>query len=110
MKPVGLRRDLRRQGAQLLDGARQRLQQRSMSARVFSWPSVMRRLARATSGGTPIAVRTCEGSSEPVVQAEPLLALMPLRSSWIRTASPSTPSRQQLKLFGRRFSGSLGAG
>jgi len=55
-----------------------------------------------------MAVSTWEGSREPVVQAEPLLAEMPLRSSWMSTASPSTPAMQQLKLPARRRAGSAG--
>ena len=41
-----------------------------MSSLVLSLPIVIRRLPRARSAGMPMAVRTCDGSREPVVQAE----------------------------------------
>ena len=54
-------------------------------------------------GLSPIAVNTCDGSSEPVVQAEPLEAQTPNSSSNIRMASASTPSKQRLAVFGSRI-------
>ncbi len=54
--------------------------------------------------GTPIARNTWLGSSEPEVQAEPLLAQMPYLSSISRIASPSIYSKLILVVFGRRFS------
>jgi len=53
--------------------------------------------------GTPIARRTCEGSSEPEVQAEPELAQMPNLSSMRRIASPSMNSKLMLEVLWRRF-------
>src|ERR1035441_2116124 len=51
-----------------------------------------------------IAVNTCEGSSEPVVQAEPLEAQMPAWSNNIRMPSASTPSKARLLVLGKRGS------
>src|SRR3990172_2053084 len=74
----------------------------SISSRVLSLPTASRGLPRASSSGTPIAVSTCDGSSDPDVQAEPLEAAMPARSSAMRIASPSMNSKQHEKLFDTR--------
>src|SRR5579885_3917668 len=77
----------------------------SISCSVFSLPKVRRRLPCDHSGGSPIATRTCEGSTEPEVQAEPVEAAKPNRSRLSRIDSPSTPSKQKLALLGRRCVG-----
>ena len=40
-------------------------------------PKLKRTDPRARIGGSPMAMSTCDGSSEPVVQADPELAQMP---------------------------------
>ena len=45
----------------------------------------------AVSAGIPIAVSTCEASSLPAAQAEPLEQTMPCRSRSSRTDSPLRP-------------------
>src|SRR3990170_6521782 len=80
----------------------------SISSRVLSLPTVRRRLPRASSSGTPIAVSTWEGSREPEVQAEPLDADTPCRSSAMRIASPSMCSKQKEALLESRRSRSCG--
>src|ERR1035441_2882836 len=67
-------------------------------------PRLKRMLLRARAALQPIAVNTCEGSSEPVVQAEPLEAQMPAWSNNIRMPSASTPSKARLLVLGRRGS------
>ena len=52
-----------------------------------------RMLPRARAALQPIAVSTCEGSSDPVVQADPLEAQIPAWSSSIRIPSASTPAK-----------------
>ena len=49
----------------------------STSASVEYLLRLRRKELRACSGGTPMAMSTWLGASEPVVQAEPLLAQMP---------------------------------
>ena len=62
--------------------------------------------ACASSGETPIDVRTCEGASEADVQAEPdeTATSFMLTSS----ASPSTPAKDTLRLPGSRRSSAPG--
>ena len=52
--------------------------------------------------GTPIALKTCEGSKEPEVQAEPDDAQIPFSFKSNKIASPSTNSKLILVVFGRR--------
>src|SRR5947209_19054600 len=77
----------------------------SISSSVFALPSVRRRLPCASSTGMPIAISTCDGSTEPDVHAEPVEAAIPSRSRLSRIDSPSTPSKQKLALFGNRLVG-----
>src|SRR5438132_1088831 len=53
----------------------------SMSSSVFQRPRVRRTVPAATSGPSPMALRTWEGSRLPEVQADPLLAATPCKSS-----------------------------
>lgn len=48
-----------------------------MSSSLLYLPKLNRRLPRARLALHPMAVRTWEGSSEPVVQADPLEAQIP---------------------------------
>ena len=57
------------------------------------------KLPLANSGVRPIAVKTCDGSSETEEQALPLEADIPARSSPSRMGSPSTSSKEKLALF-----------
>src|SRR5439155_7172446 len=66
----------------------------STSSSVVARPSDSRREPWASSGRTPIAISTWDGSNEPEVQADPLEAASPLASSISRSDSPSTPSMQ----------------
>ena len=49
-----------------------------------------RRLPRARWAATPMAVSTCEGSTDPAEHADPVETAMPFRSSAITSDSPST--------------------
>ncbi len=51
-----------------------------------------------------MALRTGDGSSDPVVQAEPEEAQMPTASNRMSTASASTKSNAMLEVLGRRCS------
>src|SRR5579875_89837 len=77
----------------------------STSSSVLSLPRVRRRLPCASSTGNPMASSTCDGSTKPEVQAEPVEAAMPSRSRLSRIDSPSTPSKTKLALFGKRSVG-----
>src|SRR5205085_10265579 len=77
----------------------------STSVLVFALPSVRRRLPCASSTGMPIAISTCDGSTEPEVHAEPVDAAIPSKSRLSRIDSPSTPSKQKLALLGSRLVG-----
>src|SRR5262249_42246752 len=75
---------------------------KSTSSSVVERPRPYRMAACARAEGTPIAVHTWEGSREAEVQAEPVetaTSFMPTRS-----ASPSTPENETLRLPGSRVS------
>src|SRR5207245_5732495 len=74
----------------------------STSSSVFSLPNENRSAATPRSRGTPIAVRTCDGSTAPVEQAEPDEQAMPARSRCIRSASLSVPGIDTLVTCGAR--------
>src|SRR5216684_3947103 len=78
------------------------LKAKSMSAEVVWRPRLKRRLARASSGGRPIAVRTWDGSTAPEEQAAPVEQARPFKSSAMRRASPSTPGMTRLVVLGVR--------
>ena len=61
----------------------------SISARVVDRPSEKRTADRAISGDRPIASNTCEGSTLPTMQADPLEAPIPARSSDMSRLSAS---------------------
>ena len=65
--------------------------------------SVSRKLPWAISCESPIASKTWLGSSEPLVQAEPDEAQIPLSLRSKSKLSPSIPSKLILKLFERRL-------
>jgi type IV secretory pathway VirB10-like protein len=62
------------------------------------------RLQREREAHEKAESRTCEGSREPDVQAEPEEAQMPFRSSMSSRDSPSMPSKEILRLPGSLFS------
>src|SRR6266704_1572350 len=74
----------------------------STSSAVFSLPNEKRSAATPSSGGTPIAVSTCDGSTAPVLQAEPEEQAIPARSRCINSASLSVPGRDTLDTCGAR--------
>ena len=61
----------------------------STSASEVVRPRVMRNDPRASSSGYPSAVRTWDGSVDPVVHAEPVETATPSRSRARTSASPS---------------------
>src|SRR5713226_6827734 len=75
---------------------------KSMSAGVVCRPRLKRRLARASSGARPMAVRTCDGSTAPEEQAAPVEHARPFKSRAMRRASPSTPGKTRFVVFGVR--------
>ena len=76
---------------------------RSMSDAVVKRPTEKRRLARARSFERPMALSTCEGFTDPLVQAEPAEQQIPFSSRRINAPSLSMPSKEIFVVFGRRF-------
>ncbi len=75
---------------------------RSTSSAVFSRPNEKRSAAMPRSGGTPIAVSTWEGSTAPVLHADPDEQATPARSKCISSASLSVPGIDTLDTCGAR--------
>src|SRR5207302_4962839 len=71
---------------------------RSTSASVVVTPRERRRAPSARSVGTPIAVRTWDGSTAPLVQADPADAHTPAPSSSTSNASDSTSPNDRWQL------------
>src|SRR5437016_2553646 len=69
-----------------------------MSAGVVWRPRLKRRLARASSGGKPMAVRTCDGSTAPEEQAAPVQQLAQARAA---TDVQSTDALWRVQLVSR---------
>ena len=69
----------------------------------MSSPMLNLREPWATSCTLPMARSTCDGSSDPDVQAEPDDAWIPLSSRRSKSDSPSIPSKQKLTLPGSLF-------
>ena len=57
---------------------------------------------KASSSDRPMACRTWDGSGVPALQADPLDAAMPSRSSWIKTVSAVIPGKPALVMWGAR--------
>ena len=75
---------------------------RSTSASVLAAPRLNRIEFCVRCGGKPIALSTCDGSSVPDEQAEPVDTAMPSRSSAISSDSASTRSKLMFVVFGTR--------
>src|SRR5947208_15880668 len=60
----------------------------------------------ARSVGNPIASKTCDATTEPTMQADPLEAQTPSKSSAISSVSESKPGKLTFRVFARRFTGS----
>src|SRR5687768_14379359 len=75
---------------------------RSTSASVFAAPRLNRIEFCVRCTGRPIALSTCDGSSVPDEQAEPVDTAIPARSSAINSDSASTRSKLILLVFGTR--------
>ena len=73
---------------------------RSTSASVLAAPRLKRIEFCVRCAGKPIAFSTCEGSSVPDEQAEPVDTAMPARSSAMSSDSASTRSKLMLVVFG----------
>src|SRR5262249_15031550 len=74
----------------------------STSSIVLSLPNENRSAATPSSRGTPIAVSTCDGSTAPVLQADPEEHAIPARSRCISNASLSVPGIDALEMCGAR--------
>ena len=72
------------------------------SSAVFPLPKEKRTAARANSCDNPIAWSTCDGSSEPTAQADPLETATPSRSSPSNKPSSSQPSKLKLIVLAER--------
>ena len=57
---------------------------------------------RARSIGRPIASKTCDALTDPTMQAEPLEAQIPSKSSAISIVSESTPMKLALSVLASR--------
>jgi hypothetical protein len=60
---------------------------------VLPYPIEKRTHCLAFLGDFPIAIRTCDGSIDPLEHAEPLEMAKPFKSSAITKDPPSTPSK-----------------
>src|SRR6185437_15242063 len=75
---------------------------RSMHSSVVRAPRLMRTADTARSRGTPNAARTCDGSTLPLVHAEPDEHATPARSRAMSMDSLSVPGTDTLKMCGAR--------
>src|SRR6202023_3649023 len=74
----------------------------AISSAVVCLPNDRRTADRARSIGKPIASKTCDAETLPTMQAEPLDAQTPFRSSAMSNISESRPSRLTLRVLARR--------
>src|SRR5208283_4444851 len=74
----------------------------SISFAVLLQPRLILSELRASALLRPIARSTCDGSTAPAAQAEPIETSTPSRSSAISMLSPSTPGNVRLTVLGRR--------
>ncbi len=88
--------------ARTLDGGGDGCLSRSSSSRVIDSARERRSAPRALLGERPMAVSTCEGSVEPVEQADPVAAATPARSRSTTSSSPSMLSQENDAMEGRR--------
>ena len=72
----------------------------SISASVVFLPREKRTVPCAKRGGKPSAARTCDGSIEPEVHAEPVETQIPSISNRKMRLSPSTFSKEMLSVPG----------
>src|SRR5438552_10967884 len=79
---------------------------RSISSPEVCLPSENRTADLARSIDIPIASKTCEAMIEPTMQAEPLDAQTPSKSSAMSSVSESKPGKLTLSVFARRHTGS----
>src|SRR5213595_2478526 len=70
-----------------------------ISSSVVSFPMEKRMADRARASGNPIAKRTCDATTLPTMQAEPLDAQTPSRSSAISIISESSAGRLVFKVL-----------
>src|SRR5262249_36534038 len=78
----------------------------SISASLKSALKLKRMAEWSKSGGTLIALRTGDGSNEPLEQAEPVEQATPARSRFISSVSDWQPGNDRFKVCGRPpFSG-----
>src|SRR6266853_749900 len=76
-----------------------------MSSALVERPSEHRTAPMAQSTATPIATRTCDGSTLPEVHAEPAETPMPFRSRPSTIDSDSTWRKSRLAVPGSRLTG-----
>src|SRR6267143_117554 len=72
------------------------------SSSLLSIPNEKRSAATPSSRGTRIAVSTCDGSTVPVLQADPDEQAIPARSRCISNASLSVPGMDTFEMCGAR--------
>lgn len=72
---------------------------------MFSSPKVILNDPCAISCDNPIARRTCDGSNDPDVHADPLEPQIPFASKFSNKDSPSINSKEILAFPGNLFSG-----
>ena len=75
---------------------------RSTSTSVVSWPNEKRTAELAKDAGNPIASSTCEATTDPTMQADPLDALIPSRSIAIKSVSELNPAKLTLSVLASR--------
>ena len=73
-----------------------------ISVAVVGLPNENRTADRARSTGKPIASKTCDARTDPTMQAEPLDAHTPFRSSAINMVSESSPTKLTFSVFDNR--------
>ena len=71
-----------------------------MSQVLVSRPQLIRQASKLSSSDCPMAINTCDGSIEPVEQAEPVAIAMLFKSQCIISSSPVLPGIAMFKVLG----------